>query len=86
MIPALAGRLAIHLTRYAHRHGVHRYLSTGCLHGDEVLPDGRTGHQYCQGNTGQAGAKTPGVCKVCGAPCVCRQCHRIRPANPKPEA
>ncbi|GAB2696608.1 hypothetical protein [Kitasatospora kifunensis] len=53
---------------------VHDYLSTGCLHGDMVLPDGRTGHAYCQSDTGAAGTKTPAVCKFCGAPCRC-DCH-----------
>ncbi|MFF5473375.1 hypothetical protein [Streptomyces achromogenes] len=53
----------------------HIYLSTGCLHGDLVLPDGRTGHQYCQGDTGQAGAKSPAQCKFCATPCVC-PCHQ----------
>lgn len=52
----------------------HHYLSTGCLHGDHVLPDGRTGHQYCQSDTGKAGAKQPAQCKFCGAPCECT-CH-----------
>lgn len=54
--------------------GSHYYLSTGCLHGDQVLPDGRTGHEYCQGETGQCGQKTPAVCKFCQAPCRCG-CH-----------
>ncbi len=44
----------------------HRYLSTGCLHGD---------HAYCQNRRGQAGPKKPGECKFCSAKCVCR-CHR----------
>lgn len=48
----------------------HWYLSTGCLHGG-------TGHAYCQGRSGAAGAKTPAVCKFCGARCRCR-CHRTR--------
>ncbi|MFJ3699548.1 hypothetical protein ACIPW9_36400 [Streptomyces sp. NPDC090052] len=43
----------------------HWYLSTGCLHGE---------HAYCQGETGQAGAKTPAQCKFCAAPCQCT-CH-----------
>jgi hypothetical protein len=43
----------------------HRYLSTGCLHGD---------HGYCQNNTGAAGSKIPAQCKFCAAPCVC-SCH-----------
>ncbi len=54
----------------------HDYLSTGCLHGDMVLPDGRTGHEYCRGGTGRAGAKTPAQCKFCCAPCRC-ECHRV---------
>lgn len=57
------------------RDGVHHYLSTGCLHGDTVLPDGRTGHQYCQGHTGNAGTKKPASCKFCQAPCQC-PCHQ----------
>lgn len=44
----------------------HRYLSTGCLHGE---------HAYCQAKTGHAGAKTPACCKFCQAPCVC-SCHK----------
>ena len=52
----------------------HEYLSTGCWHGDEVLPDGRDGHGYCQSDTGAAGAKTPAVCKRCSSPCSC-PCH-----------
>lgn len=56
----------------------HHYLSTGCLHGEHVLPDGRTGHQYCQGDTGKAGTKTPAQCKFCTAPCVC-PCHQEQP-------
>lgn len=52
----------------------HRYLSTGCLHGDLVLPDGRTGHQYCSNVDGIAGLKKPAQCKFCAAPCIC-PCH-----------
>lgn len=52
----------------------HDYLSTGCLHGDQVLPDGRTGHEYCRSETGGAGLKTPGQCKFCSARCQC-PCH-----------
>ncbi|MDQ0694264.1 hypothetical protein QF048_000706 [Streptomyces sp. W4I9-2] len=66
MIPRLAGRLATALTRYAHRHGAHHYLSTSCLHGE---------HGYCQGKTGKAGAKKPAECKWCGAGCEC-DCHQ----------
>lgn len=47
------------------RQGVHRYLSTGCLHGD---------HAYCKNMTGLNGAKRPGSCKHCGARCICG-CH-----------
>jgi hypothetical protein len=55
--------------------GTHWYLSTGCLHGDEVLPDGRTGHEYCQGETGHCGTKAPAQCKFCpDEPCQC-PCH-----------
>lgn len=43
----------------------HHYLSTGCLHGE---------HAYCQSKTGLSGAKKPGVCKFCAAPCQC-PCH-----------
>ena len=52
----------------------HEYLSTGCFHGDMVLPDGRSGHEYCQGDTGHAGSKQPARCKFCHAPCIC-ECH-----------
>ena len=45
--------------------GVHRYLSTGCYHGD---------HAYCQSMTGLNGAKRPGECKFCQASCRCG-CH-----------
>ncbi|MGW5408993.1 hypothetical protein [Streptomyces spiralis] len=58
----------------------HVYLSTGCLHGDLTLPDGRTGHQYCQSETGKTGTKKPASCKVCGAPCICG-CHQPAPAT-----
>lgn len=58
--------------------GGHTYLSTGCLHGETVLPDGRTGHEYCRGESGHCGAKTPAVCKFCGAPCICL-CHGSPP-------
>ncbi|NUP47264.1 MAG: hypothetical protein HOW97_08110 [Catenulispora sp.] len=78
------GALAVLLTRLAHRLGTHHYLSTGCLHGDHVLPDGRTGHQYCQADTGKAGSKRPAQCKFCGAPCQC-QCHTGRPGAPAVE-
>ena len=44
----------------------HTYLSTGCLHGH---------HDYCQAMTGHAGAKRPGQCKFCAAPCLC-SCHQ----------
>src|SRR5690606_30859497 len=44
----------------------HRYLSTGCLHGE---------HGYCQAKTGQSGTKKPAVCKWCDASCRCG-CHR----------
>ena len=66
MTGRLAGILAVALTRLAHRHGTHHYLATACLHDQ---------HAYCQGKTGQAGRKTPAVCKFCRAPCQCR-CHR----------
>lgn len=66
MTGRLAGRLAVYLTRLAHRYGCHWYLSTGCLHGE---------HAYCQGETGAVGAKKPAVCKFCGSPCTCG-CHQ----------
>jgi hypothetical protein len=47
----------------------HRYLSTGCLHGQ---------HDYCQNHAGLSGAKTPAQCKFCAAPCVC-PCHKDQP-------
>jgi hypothetical protein len=50
---------------YSEQHSGHRYLSTGCLHGE---------HGYCQSNTGSQGQKTPAVCKFCSSPCVC-SCH-----------
>lgn len=65
-------------------HSGHRYLSTGCLHGDHTLPDGRTGHQYCQSATGKTGGKQPAQCKFCAAPCVCG-CHN-QPAPAVPAA
>lgn len=49
----------------AERSDPHHYLSTGCLHGR---------HAYCQGKTGQAGAKVPARCKFCPATCSC-DCH-----------
>jgi hypothetical protein len=52
--------------REAVRDHPHRYLSTGCLHGQ---------HAYCQGKTGRAGAKRPAECKFCAARCVC-DCHQ----------
>lgn len=63
----------------------HRYLSTGCLHGNALLPDGRTGHEYCQSETGVTGAKKPGECKVCGELCYC-PCHQgaVNPPAPLP--
>ncbi len=54
--------------------GTHHYVSTGCRHGDMILPDGRTGHEYCQGETGAVGAKNPAQCKFCAAACTCI-CH-----------
>lgn len=53
----------------------HTYLSTACLHGE---------HGYCQHHTGLSGAKTPGVCKFCAAPCVC-PCHET-PADDAADA
>lgn len=48
-------------------HGIHVYLSTGCLHGE---------HGYCAAMTGWQGAKRPAECKFCSSRCVCRRCHR----------
>ena len=69
MIARLVGRLAVALTRLAHRLGHHAYLSTSCLHDD---------HGYCQAKTGRVGAKTPAVCKFCDDACVC-SCHHQPP-------
>jgi len=68
VIAHLIGRIAVTLTRLAHRLGVHVYLSTSCLHGQ---------HDYCQQHTGLSGAKTPARCKFCpdDGRCVCA-CHR----------
>lgn len=52
----------------------HVYLSTGCLHGE---------HTYCQGRTGQAGAKKPAECKWCAAKCRC-SCHDTTGAEVRP--
>ena len=49
----------------------HVYLSTGCVHENDPYPNGQTGHEYCESETGVCGQKTPGVCKGCGAPCIC---------------
>lgn len=46
----------------------HRYLSTGCLHGE---------HGYCAAMVGAQGEKRPATCKFCDARCIC-DCH-----NPK---
>ncbi|WP_138964233.1 hypothetical protein [Streptomyces sp. YIM 121038] len=56
--------------------GAHVYLSTGCHHGDTVIPDGRTGHEYCQTEARRydGTTKVAGTCKVCGARCIC-PCH-----------
>lgn len=58
----------------------HIYLSTSCLHGDLVLPDGRTGHEYCKSEANPTGPKIPSVCKFCQAPCVC-PCHKTKEAQ-----
>jgi hypothetical protein len=50
----------------------HRYLSTGCLHGD---------HDYCKSMTGLNGAKRPAECKKCGAKCICT-CHSSEEPTP----
>ena len=60
--------------------GTHWYVSTGCgCTGDKLMPDGRTGHQYCQDMTGYQGAKRGGQAKCCGAPCQC-PCHQSEPS------
>lgn len=58
----------------------HVYLSTGCVHENDVYPDGRTGHEYCESETGVCGQKTPGCCKGCGAPCTCPN-HKKKESN-----
>jgi hypothetical protein len=50
----------------------HRYLSTGCFHGD---------HDYCKSMTGLNGAKRPAECKKCGAKCQC-PCHEREEPTP----
>lgn len=65
-IARLIGRLAVALTRLAHRLGAHVYLSTSCLHEE---------HEYCQAQQGRAGVKNPAECKFCEAPCTCG-CHK----------
>lgn len=62
----------------------HSYLSTGCQHGNALLPDGRTGHEYCQSESGLTGAKTPAVCKVCGELCYCPCHHGAQNPTPLP--
>lgn len=54
-------------------HTGHRYLSTGCRHGE---------HGYCQSNTGSQGQKIPAQCKFCASPCVC-SCHFLGAAPVK---
>lgn len=54
--------------------GRHVYMSTSCFHGDMVLEDGRTGHEYCRSEVGYRGSKLPSRCKFCDAPCIC-PCH-----------
>ncbi len=54
----------------------HVYLSTSCFHND---------HNYCKGQIGLVGNKTPAVCKFCKTPCIC-PCHRdAKPAPPVQE-
>jgi hypothetical protein len=43
----------------------HAYLSTACVHGE---------HGRCLADALSAGAKAPGQCKLCAAPCICA-CH-----------
>lgn len=62
----LCPRCGVELAQEVAEEERHRYLSTGCLHGD---------HPYCQGETGSVGVKTPAQCKFCSAPCVC-PCHQ----------
>lgn len=56
-------------------HTGHRYLSTGCRHGE---------HGYCQSNTGSQGQKKPAQCKFCAARCVC-SCHTPGAATADPQ-
>lgn len=51
--------------------GGHRYLSTGCLHGE---------HGYCASMVGAQGVKRAATCKFCDARCVC-PCHGGEEAN-----
>lgn len=69
MIGHIVGAFAVRLTQLAHRLGAHVYLSTSCLHDQ---------HDYCQSNTGLAGAKKPKSCKFCPAGCIC-PCHKDQP-------
>lgn len=51
----------------------HVYLSTACLH-EQHESDARKAealHAYCASERGLCGAKTPGECKFCHAPCGC---------------
>src|SRR5690348_18488703 len=60
--------------------GSHHYVSTACAcTGDKLMPDGRTGHEYCAAMTGWQGAKRGGRAKCCGAPCQC-PCHQGKSA------
>jgi hypothetical protein len=65
----LCPRCSVELAREVVEENGHRYLSTGCLHGD---------HDYCKAPTGAAGSKTPASCKFCRSKCVCG-CHREAP-------
>jgi hypothetical protein len=58
------------------RHGTHRYLSTGCLHGGD-------GHRYCAAPTSSRdNPKRPAECKFCSAPCIC-SCHNAAQKSPE---
>lgn len=70
-LPDRAGPATAQATEPA---GVHRYLSTGCWHGD---------HAYCQSMTGLNGAKRPASCKFCQAACRCG-CHDGEAEQPGP--
>ncbi|MFH8405516.1 hypothetical protein ACH4FX_12185 [Streptomyces sp. NPDC018019] len=66
LVARLAVAVAVYLDKQTSGDAPHRYLSTGCLHGE---------HGYCQSSTGSNGTKVPATCKFCAAPCEC-PCHQ----------